>query len=160
MHSSLTECLWGVSITPLHGYAYWIDGRYRCACVEVYCIRPTIVSSGNGWTFSDFRSIHSSLAECLWGVCNTPIHGYAYWIDGRYRCACVEAYCIRPSIISNGNGWTFSDYGSIHSSLMECLWGVSITPLHGYTHWIDGWYRYACVGAFFMRSSIVSNGNG
>ena len=26
------------------------------------------------------------------------------------RCACIGAYCIRPSIISNGNGWTFSDF--------------------------------------------------
>ena len=156
----LAEYLWGVCNTPLHGYAYWIDGRYRCACVGAYCIRPSIVSNGNRWTFSDFRSIHSSLAKYLWGVCNTPLHGYVYLIDGWYRCAYVGAYCIRPSIVSDGNGRTFSDSGSIHSSLAEYLWGVSITPLPGYVYLIDGWYRCACVGAYCIRPTIVSCGNG
>ena len=51
------------------------DLMYGCACVWAFFIRPSIVSSGNGWIFSDFRSIYSSLAEYLWGVCNTPLHG-------------------------------------------------------------------------------------
>ena len=38
------------------------DLTYRCAYVGAYSIRPSIVSNGNGWTFSDFRSIHLSLA--------------------------------------------------------------------------------------------------
>ena len=126
------------------------DLTCRCSCVGAYCIRPSIVSNGNGWTFTDFRSIHSSLAGWLWGVSITPLHGYAYLIDGWYRCACVGAYCIRPSIVSNGNRWPFSDFRSIHSSLAGWLWGVSITPLHGYAYWIDGWYRYVCVGAFLI----------
>ena len=70
------------------------DLRYRCFYVGAYCIRPTIVSSGNGRTFSDFGSIHSSLAKYLWGVCNTPLHGYAYRIDGWYRCFQVGAFLI------------------------------------------------------------------
>ena len=152
--------MWGVSITPLHGHTYLIDGWYRYVCVGAYCIRPSIVSNGNGWTFSDFRSIRLFLAEYLWSVCNTPLHGYAYWIDGWYRCAYVGAYCIRPSIVSNGNGWTFSNFRPMHSSLAEYLWGVCNTPLPGYTYWIDGWYRYVCVGAYCIRPSIVSNGNG
>ena len=102
----------------------------------------------------------SSLAEYLWGVCNTPLHGYTYLIDGWYRCAYVGAYCVRPTIVSSGNGRTFSDFGSMHLFLVGCLWGVSITPLHGYAYWIDGWYRYVCVGAYCIRPSIVSNGNG
>ena len=160
IHSSLAGWLWGVCFCDLHGYVYLIDGWYRCACVGAYCIRPTIVSSGNGWPFSDFRSIHSSLTEWLWGVCNTPLHGYAYWIDGWYRYVCVGAYCIRPSIVSNGNGWIFLDSWSIHSSLAGCLWGVCNTPLHGYTYWIDRWCRCAYVYAFFIRPSIVSCRNG
>ena len=115
------------------------DLRCRYFYVGAYCIRPTIVSSGNGRTFLDFGSMHSFLAGCLWGVCNTPLHGYAYLIDGWYRYVCVGAYCIRSSIVSNGNGWTFSDFRSIHSSLAECLWGVCNTPLHGYAYLIDGW---------------------
>ena len=111
----------------------------------------SVVSSGNGWTFSDFRSIRLFLAEYLWGVCNTTLPGYVYLIDGWYRCAYVGAYCIRPSIISSGNGWPFSDFRSIHSSLAGWLCGVSITPLHGYTYLIDGWYRCACVGAYCIR---------
>ena len=160
MHSFLAGCLWGVCNTPLHGYTYLIDGWCRCFQVGAYCIRLTIISSGNGRTFSDSGSIHSSLAGCLWGVCNTPLPRYAYWIDGWYRCACVGAFFIRPSIVSNRNGWTFSDSGSIHSSLAGCLWGVCNTPLPRYAYWIDGWYRCACVGAFFIRPSIVSNRNG
>ena len=70
----------------------------------VYNIDSSILSEGNGWTFSDFRSIHSSLAGCLWVVSITPLHGYMYWIDGWYRCAYVGVYCIRPSIVSDGNG--------------------------------------------------------
>ena len=126
------------------------DLMHRCACVEAFFIRHPIISNGNGWTFLDFRSIHSSLAGYLWGVRITPLHGYAYWIDGWYRCACVGAYCIRPSIVSNGNGWTFSNFRSIHSSLAGCLWGVCNTPLHGYTYLIDGWYRYFQVGVFLI----------
>ena len=95
-------------------------------------------------------SIRLSLAEYLWGVSITPLPGYAYWIDGRYRCAYVGAYCIRHSIVSDGNGWTFSDSGSIHSSLAEYLWGVSITPLHGYMYFIDGWCRYFQVEVFLI----------
>ena len=125
-----------------------------------YNIDLPIVSNENGKSFGDSLFIHSSFTGCLWGVCNTPLHGYTYLIDGWYRCAYVGAYCIRPSIVSNGNGWTFSDYGSIHSSLTGCLWGVCNTPLRGYTYWIDGWYRCFCVGAFFIRPSIVSNGDG
>ena len=136
------------------------DLTYRCACVGAYCIRPTIVSNGNGWTFTDFRSIHSSLAGCLWGVSIMPLHGYAYLIDGWYRCAYVGAYCIRPTIVSSGNGRTFSDFRSIRLFLAEYLWGVCNTPLHGYTYLIDGWYRCACVGAYCIRPSIVSSGNG
>ena len=143
--------MWGVCNTPLHRYTYWIDGWYRCAYVGAYCIRPTIVSDGNGRTFSDFRSIRLFLAEYLWGVCNTPLHGYAYWIDGRYRCACVGAYCIRPSIVSNGNRWTFSDFRSIHLSLTGWLWGVCNTPLYGYAYLIDGWCRCFQVGAYCIR---------
>ena len=156
----LTGWLWGVSITPLYRYAYWIGGWYRCACIEAYCIRPSIVSNGNGWAFSDFRSIHSSLTGWLWGVSITPIHEYMYLIDRWCRYFQVGAYCIRPSIVSNGNKWPFPDFRSIHSSLAEYLWSVSNTPLHGYTHWIDGWYRCFCVGAYCIRPSIVSNGDG
>ena len=160
IHSSLTEWLWGVCNTPLHGYAYWIDGWYRYVCVGAYCIRPSIVSNGNGWIFLDSWSIHSSLAGCLWGVCNTPLHGYTYWIDRWCRCAYVYAFFIRPSIVSCRNGWTFSDSGSIHSSLAGYLWGVCNTPLYGYAYLIDRWYRCAYVGAYCIRPPIVSNGNG
>ena len=55
----------------------------------VYNMDSSILSEGNGWTFSDSGSIHSSLAGWLWGVCNTPLHGYTYLIDGWYRCAYV-----------------------------------------------------------------------
>ena len=121
------------------------DLMHRCAYVGAYCIRPSIISSGNGWMFLDFRSIHSSLTGYLWGVCNTPLHGYTYLIDRWCGCFQVGAYCIRPSIVSNGNGWTFSDFRSIRLFLAEYLWGVCNTPLHGYTYWIDGWYRCAYV---------------
>ena len=60
------------------------------------------------------------------------------------------AYNIDSSILSEGNGWTFSDYGSMHSSLAGCLWGVFNTPLHGYTYLIDRWYRCFQVGAFLI----------
>ena len=62
----------------------------------VYNIDSPIIPNENRWTFSDFRSIHSSLAEYLWGVCFCALHGCAYWIDRWCRCACVGAYCIRP----------------------------------------------------------------
>ena len=136
------------------------DLTYRCACVGAYCIRPSIVSNGNRWTFSDFRSIHLSLTGCLWGVCNTPLHGYTYLIDGWCRCFQVGAYCIRPTIVSSGNKWTFLDYVSIHLSLTGCLWGVCNTPLPRYTYLIDRWCRCACVWAYCIRPSIISNGNG
>ena len=136
------------------------DLMYGCACVWAFFIRPSIVSSGNGWIFSDFRSIYSSLTGCLWGVCNTPLHGYTYLIDGWCRCFQVGAYCIRPTIVSSGNKWTFLDYVSIHLSLTGCLWGVCNTPLPRYAHLIDGWYRCAYVGAYCIRPSIISNKNG
>ena len=124
------------------------DLRCRCACVGAYCIRPSIVSNGNRWTFSDFRSIHLSLTGWLWGVCNTPLPRYTYLIDGWCRCFQVGAFCIRPTIVSSGNGRTFSDSGSMHSFLAGCLWGVCNTPLHGHTYLIDGWYRCFYVGAY------------
>ena len=138
MHSSLAGCLWGVSITPLHGYTYLIDRWCRYFQVGAYCICLLIIPDKNGKSFWVLWYGYSFLAEYLWGVSITPLHGYAYWIDGRYRCACVGAYCIRPSIVSNGNGWTFSDFRSIHSSLAVCLWGVCNTPLHGNEYLIDG----------------------
>ena len=120
---------------------FWtIRGSYIFRLLMLaYNMDFSIFSEGNGWTFSDSGSIHSSLAGWLWGVCFCDLHGYVYLIDGWYRCACVGAYCIRPPIVSNGNGWTFSDYGSIHSSLTGCLWGVCFCALHGYTYLIDGW---------------------
>ena len=121
------------------------DLTYRCAYVGAYSIRPSIVSNGNGWIFSDFRSIRLFLAEYLWGVSITPLHGYVYLIDRWYRYFCVGAYCIRHSIVSDGNGWTFSNFRPMHSSLAEYLWGVCNTPLPGYTYWIDGRYRCAYV---------------
>ena len=51
------------------------DLTYRCACVGAYCIRPSIIPNKNGQSFGDSWSVHSSLAGCLWGVCNTPLHG-------------------------------------------------------------------------------------
>ena len=55
---------------------------YMCARVGAYCIRPSI---GHAWvveSFGDLCDIHSSLAGCLWGVCNTPLPRYAHLIDG------------------------------------------------------------------------------
>ena len=139
IHSSLAGCLWGVCNTPLHGYAYLIDEWYRCFYVGAYCIRPSIIPNKNGQSFWGSWSIRSSLAGCLWGVCNTPLHGYAYLIDEWYRCFYVGAYCIRPSIIPNKNGQSFWGSWSIRSSLAGCFWGVCNTPLHGYVYLIDGW---------------------
>ena len=116
----------------------------------VYNIDSPIIPNENRSTFSDFRSIHSSLAGCLWGVCFCALHGYAYLLDRWYRCACVGAYCIRPPIIPNENRSTFSDFRSIHSSLAEDLWGVCFCALHGYAYWIDGWCRCFQVGAFLI----------
>ena len=110
---------------------------YMCVRVDAYCIRPSTIPNKNGQSFGDSSSIHSSLAGGLWGVCNTPLHGYTYLIDGWYRCFQVGAYCIRPSIIPNKNGQSFGDSLFIHSSLAGCLWGVCNTPLHGYTYLID-----------------------
>ena len=90
---------------------------YMCDRVGAYCIRPSIIPNKNGQSFGDSWDIQSSLAGCLWGVSITPLHRYAYWIDEWYRYVCVGAYCIRPPIIPNGNGWTFSDFRSIQSSL-------------------------------------------
>ena len=116
----------------------------------VYNIDSPIIPNENRWTFSDFRSIHSSFAEYLWGVCFCALHGCAYWIDRWYRCACVGAYCIRFPIIPNENRWTFSDFRSIHSSLAGCLWGVCFCALHGYAYLLDRWYRYFQVGVFLI----------
>ena len=55
---------------------------YMCARVGAYCIRPSTISNENGQSFGDSLFIHSSLAECLWGVCNTPLPRYAHLIDG------------------------------------------------------------------------------
>ena len=55
---------------------------YMCDRVGAYCIRPSIIPNENGQSFGDSLFIHSSLAGWLWGVCNTPLHGYAYLIDG------------------------------------------------------------------------------
>ena len=98
IRSSLTGYLQGVCNTPLHGYTYLIDRWQGRFYVGAHCIRPSIISNKNGQSLEDSWSMRSSLVGCLWGVCNTPLHGYAYWIDGWYRCACVGAYCIRPSI--------------------------------------------------------------
>jgi len=54
---------------------------YMCARVGAYCIRPPIIPNKSGQSFGDSWSMQSSLAGCLWGVCNTPLHGYAYLID-------------------------------------------------------------------------------
>ena len=120
---------------------FWtIRGSYIFRLLMLaYNMDFSIFSEGNGWTFSDSGSIHSSLAGWLWGVCFCDLHGYVYLIDGWYRCACVGAYCIRPTIVSSGNGWPFSDFRSIHSSLAGWLWGVCFCDLHGYTYLIDGW---------------------
>ena len=131
---------------------FWtIRGSYIFRLLMLaYNMDFSIFSEGNGWTFSDSGSIHSSLAGWLWGVCFCDLHGYVYLIDGWYRCACVGAYCIRPTIVSSGNGRTFSDFGSIHSSLAKYLWGVCNTPLHGSAYRIEGWYRCFQVGAFLI----------
>ena len=55
---------------------------YMCAHVGAYCIRPSIIPNENKQSFWGSWSIRSSLVECLCGVCNTPIHGYMYFIDG------------------------------------------------------------------------------
>ena len=112
---------------------------YMCDRVGAYCIRTSIIPNKNGQSFGDSWSMQSSLAGCLQGVCNTPLHGYTHLIDGWQGCFQVGAYCIRPPIVPNGNGQTFSDYGSIHSSLTGCLQGVCNTTLPGYTYLIDGW---------------------
>ena len=112
---------------------------YMCDRVGEYCIRPSIIPNKNGQSFGDSLFIHSSLAGYLQGVCNTPLHGYAYLIDrwqGRFY---VGAYCIRPSIIPNENGKSFGDSLFIHSSLARCLQGVCNTPIPRYAHLIDGW---------------------
>ena len=112
---------------------------YMCDRVGAYCIRPSIVPNENGQSFGDSLFIHSSLTGCLWCVCNTPLHGYAYLIDRWWGCFYVGAYCIRPSIIHNKNGQSFGYSLLIHSSLAGCLWGVLHTPLPRYAHLIDGW---------------------
>ena len=76
-------------------------------------------------TMRDLSHRDASLSETIGGL--------------GYMCDRVGAYCIRPPIVPNGNGQTFSDYGSIHSSLVGCLWGVCNTPLPRYAHLIDGW---------------------
>ena len=55
---------------------------YMCDRVGAYCIRPSIIPNENGQSFGDSWDIQSSLAGCLWGVCNTPLPGYTYLIDG------------------------------------------------------------------------------
>ena len=55
---------------------------YMCAHVGAYCIRPSIIPDKNRQSFGDSWDIHSSLAGCLWGVCNTPLPRYAHLIDG------------------------------------------------------------------------------
>ena len=94
---------------------------YMCARVGAYCIRPSIIPNKNGQSFGDSWDIQSSLAGCLWGVCNTPLHGYVYLIDRWWGCFYVGAYCIRFSIIPNKNGQSFGDSSSIRSSLAGCL---------------------------------------
>ncbi len=94
---------------------------YMCDRIGAYCIRPSIIPNKNGQSFGDSWSMQSSLAGCLWGVCNTPLPRYAHLIDGWYRCAYVGAYCILPSIIPNENGQSFGDSLFIHSSLAGCL---------------------------------------
>ena len=54
---------------------------YMCARVGAYCIRPSIIPNENGQSFGDSWDIQSSLVGWLWGVCNMPLHGYAYLID-------------------------------------------------------------------------------
>ena len=49
------------------------------------------------------------------------------------------SYNIDLPIVSNENGKSFGNSWDIHLSLTGYLWGVSITPLHGYTYLIDGW---------------------
>ena len=60
----------------------------------VYNIDSPIISNENRSTFSDFRSIHSSLAEDLWGVCFCALHGCAYLLDRWCRCFQVGAFLI------------------------------------------------------------------
>ena len=55
---------------------------YMCDRAGAYCIRPSIIPNENGQSFGDSLFIHSSLAGCLWGVCNTPLPRYAHLIDG------------------------------------------------------------------------------
>ena len=55
---------------------------YMCDRVGAYCIRPSIIPNENGQSFGDSWSMQSFLAGCLWGVCNTTLPRYAYWIDG------------------------------------------------------------------------------
>ena len=76
--SEATENL-GYRCTPLSETI----GGLGCMCdrVGAYCIRPSIIPNENGQSFEDSWFMQSSLAGCLWGVCNTPLHGYAYLID-------------------------------------------------------------------------------
>ena len=134
--SETTENLW-YRCAPL---SETIGGLgYMCARVGAYCILPSIIPNENGQSFGNSWDIQSSLAGWLWGVCNTPLHGYTHLIDRWWGYFYVGAYCIRPSIIANKNGQSFGDSLFIHSSLAGWLWGVWNTPLHGYAHLIDGW---------------------
>ena len=94
---------------------------YICDRVGAYCIRTSIIPNENGQSFGDSLFIHSSLTGWLWGVCNTPLRGYAYLIDRWWGYFQVGAYCIRPSIIPNKNWQSFGDSLFIHSSLTRCL---------------------------------------
>ena len=160
MNPFLAGCLWGVCNTPLHGCTYLIDGWQGCFQVDAYCIRLSIISNENGQSFEDSWYRCSSLAEYLWGVCNTPLHGYTYLIDVWYRCTCVGAYCIRPPIGHTGAVESFWVLWYGCSFLAGCLWGVCFCALHGYAYFIDVWQGCFQVGAYCIRPSIFPDKNG
>ena len=91
--------IWGFMVYPFIPCGMFV-GRMQYAPTRVHVldrwmvemfsgrgvfIRPSIIPNENGQSFGDLWSIRPSLAGCLWGVCNTPLHGCAYLRDERYR---------------------------------------------------------------------------
>ena len=112
--------------------------RSHLLLIEAIINNYTIYLSSIDTIFNSWKRylLLSETTENLRRKC-TPLSGT---IEGLgYMRARVGAYCIRPSIIPNENGQSFGDSLFIHSSLAGCLCGVCNTPLHGYTHLIDGW---------------------
>ena len=133
--------VWGAyAIRPYTGYVHSARafGPFRGrqgTRVGAYCIRPT--GRHHRWRIHVPGYDHSSLAGCLGGVCDTPLHRVRAFGTCIRALSGASGYPCRGVLHTpTGRPGTGRIHvpGYDHSSLAGCLGGVFNTPLHRYGH--------------------------